>query len=205
MPQITLLHRHIERWLRRFCKMDEKPKKGSLKGRGREIMRGLSPKASEDPSPEDAPFFESEEALLNWMEVEDTITEESGPPESMKLEAVADEIEALPETSLAGILASPHEAGEDMQAVDLDAAALDEIFDETELEFSTTSLSGEAAAELPTPPIETEDFKLPPQEEAEMDLELPDLDFVEDRLIEDKISFDDSIEAAAAELPTPPV
>jgi hypothetical protein len=60
---------------------DEQPKKGSLKGRGREIMQGSrdeerSPSSggwlphSSDDSIEEEPHFEDDEAVLKWMDVD---------------------------------------------------------------------------------------------------------------------------------------
>lgn len=59
--------------------MDEKPKKASLRGLGRQLMRGLAPKADEQTQKRDAEsaYFEDDEALLNWMQPN---TEEETPP-----------------------------------------------------------------------------------------------------------------------------
>lgn len=49
--------------------MDETPKKGSLRGRGKEIMRGFQAEEGESPAnpANDLPHFEDEDALLNWL------------------------------------------------------------------------------------------------------------------------------------------
>jgi hypothetical protein len=103
--------------------MDEKPKKSSLRGRGREIMRGLNPKPQEQP--EESPQFEDETDFLNWME---EVPDEEPPPSSIPID------EDLPEFDEADLYAEP----------DFDA-----IFAESDVDEDTLILEDAPAS---TPP-----------------------------------------------------
>lgn len=60
--------------------MDDKSKKVSLRGLGRQLMRGLNPKAEDQTQKQDQDaFFDDDEAVLNWMEASNQEPEDIAP------------------------------------------------------------------------------------------------------------------------------
>ena len=92
--------------------MDDNPKKGSLRGRGRDIMRGPSEDADRTDSdermsgswlpesqdePEEAPYFENEEALLRWMEADPEAHRSTAVENSLPVQDVPGTSELYPD------------------------------------------------------------------------------------------------------------
>lgn len=76
--------------------MDDKSKKASLRGRGRELMRGLNPRAEDETrkDEQESPFFDDDSAVMSWMDASGV--SESPPPMEEKQPLTEEEIFAEP-------------------------------------------------------------------------------------------------------------
>lgn len=107
--------------------MDDQNKKSSLRGRGRDIMRGFLNRGEQPPpsKPEEEPFFEDDQALLDWMTEEQPAPAASPAPEPAAL---------YEEPNFDAIFASPQEEARPAQLEDIfkeEDVPFDELFGET--------------------------------------------------------------------------